>query len=377
MTRYSATDWGLLLLRLGFAALLIGLHGWTRLLRAFNFVVHGTPWTFVDLVGRLGFPFPPAFAVASALSESAAVTLIAIGLFTRPAAAIVAFNMAVAFYNEAGKGDPFELPGAVPAARARRGGRRPRARSQWIAAAPPARQKVKRRRRFSSSFFASSAGILPSAAKSANGPLSRPELDYRSRFLGVNAADQDEIVLDRLVHVDLAVVAQQVVFDRAVVVVVDLRPAGDHLVDDLLPLDLVFARHDPLRRVAQHADPLERVRARSRGQRHLLTGRRRRARSGPPGQVPRPRPTRSSPRHMPPRTSWLPARSRSFEYEASAFTQYAGAVAHVTRPRRKTARRRAPPPPSQTMARERGQSARNRRHGRVPEPRRAPPDREV
>ncbi len=69
-----------------------------------------TPWTFVDLVGRLGFPFPPAFAVASALSESAAVTLIAIGLFTRPAAAIVAFNMAVAFYNEAGKGDPFELP---------------------------------------------------------------------------------------------------------------------------------------------------------------------------------------------------------------------------------------------------------------------------
>jgi putative oxidoreductase len=110
MTRYSTTDWGLLLLRLGFAALLIGLHGWTRLLRAFNYVVHGQPWTFVDLVGRIGFPFPAVFAVASALSESAAVALIAIGLFTRPAAALVAFNMAVAFYNEAGKGDPFELP---------------------------------------------------------------------------------------------------------------------------------------------------------------------------------------------------------------------------------------------------------------------------
>ena len=110
MTRYSATDWGLLLLRLGCAALLIGLHGWTRLLRAFNYVVHGQPWTFVDLVGRLGFPFPSAFAVASALSESAAAALIAVGLFTRPAAAILAFNMAVAFYNEAGKGDPFELP---------------------------------------------------------------------------------------------------------------------------------------------------------------------------------------------------------------------------------------------------------------------------
>jgi putative oxidoreductase len=110
MTRYSGTDWGLLLLRLGFAALLIGLHGWTRLLRAYNFVVHGQPWTFVDLVGRLGFPYPSVFAVLSALSESVAVALIAVGLFTRPAAAIVAFNMAVAFYNEAGKGDPFETP---------------------------------------------------------------------------------------------------------------------------------------------------------------------------------------------------------------------------------------------------------------------------
>ena len=110
MTRYSGTDWGLLLLRLGFAALLIGLHGWTRLLRAFNFVVHGQPWTFVDLVGRLGFPAPSVFAVLSALAESAGVALVAVGRLTRPAAALVAFNMAVAFYNEAGKGDPFELP---------------------------------------------------------------------------------------------------------------------------------------------------------------------------------------------------------------------------------------------------------------------------
>jgi len=110
MLRYSGSDWGLLLLRLGAAALLVGLHGWTRLGRAFNLAVHGTPWTFVDLVGRLGFPFPAVFAVLSALSESVAVVFIAVGLFTRPAAAVVAFNMAVAFYNEAGKGDPIELP---------------------------------------------------------------------------------------------------------------------------------------------------------------------------------------------------------------------------------------------------------------------------
>ncbi len=110
MMRLSGTDWGLLLLRLGFAALLVGLHGWTRILRAYNFVVHGQAWTFVGLVERLGFPFPSVFAVLSALSESVAVVFVAVGLFTRPAAALVAINMAVAFYNEAGKGDPYELP---------------------------------------------------------------------------------------------------------------------------------------------------------------------------------------------------------------------------------------------------------------------------
>jgi putative oxidoreductase len=110
MARYSSVDWGLLLLRLGFTALLVALHGWARLIRAFNFVVHGTAWTFVGLVERLGFPYPSVFAVLSALSESVAVVFVALGLFTRPAAAIVAFNMAVAFYNEAGKGDPYELP---------------------------------------------------------------------------------------------------------------------------------------------------------------------------------------------------------------------------------------------------------------------------
>jgi len=110
MTRQSEVDWGLLVLRLGFGALLIGLHGWTRLQKAFNLVVHGQPWTFVGVVQRLGFPFPSGFAVLSALSESVAVLFVLLGVFTRPAAAIVAFNMAVAFYNEASKGDPFELP---------------------------------------------------------------------------------------------------------------------------------------------------------------------------------------------------------------------------------------------------------------------------
>jgi putative oxidoreductase len=111
MTRPSSTDLGLLVLRLGYAALLVGFHGWTRFHRAFDYMFHGEPWTFVALVGRLGFPFPPLFAVLSALSESVATLFVGMGLFTRWAAGIVAFNMTVALLNELFKGDPIELPG--------------------------------------------------------------------------------------------------------------------------------------------------------------------------------------------------------------------------------------------------------------------------
>jgi putative oxidoreductase len=110
MNRHGTTDVGLLFLRLGFAALMLALHGWARFFRAYHYVVDKQPWTFVDVVARLGFPLPAVFAVLSALSESIAVALIALGLFTRWAAAVVALDMVVAFYNEAQKGDPYELP---------------------------------------------------------------------------------------------------------------------------------------------------------------------------------------------------------------------------------------------------------------------------
>src|SRR6186997_2597782 len=101
---------GLLVLRLGFASLLLGFHGWTRLGRAMGYVFYGHPWTFVDLVGRLGFPMPAVFAVLSATAESVGALLVALGLFTRWGAALIAINMAVALFNEAAKGDPLELP---------------------------------------------------------------------------------------------------------------------------------------------------------------------------------------------------------------------------------------------------------------------------
>ena len=101
---------GLLVLRLGFALLLLGFHGWTRLGRVVGYVFYGQPWTFVDLVERMGFPMPAVFAVLSATAESVGALLVALGLFTRWASALIVINMAIALFSEASKGDPLELP---------------------------------------------------------------------------------------------------------------------------------------------------------------------------------------------------------------------------------------------------------------------------
>jgi uncharacterized membrane protein YphA (DoxX/SURF4 family) len=110
MARTSRADWGLLVLRLGLVSLLLGFHGWARFLRAFHYAVQGEAWTFVAVVERLGFPIPGVFAVLSALSESIGAVLLGLGIVPRLASAIIAFNMAVAVFSEAGKGDPWELP---------------------------------------------------------------------------------------------------------------------------------------------------------------------------------------------------------------------------------------------------------------------------
>src|SRR5215207_7725234 len=101
MTQGKLTDWGLLALRLGLATLLIWFHGWARLGRAAGFAILGQPWGFVDVVGTIGFPMAGSFAVLSALAESIAPLLLALGVLARPAAALVAINMAVASASEA------------------------------------------------------------------------------------------------------------------------------------------------------------------------------------------------------------------------------------------------------------------------------------
>jgi putative oxidoreductase len=94
-------DFVLLLLRVGVGGMLCIYHGWAKLVGASGYVFRGTEWSMVGFVGGLGFPLPGFFALCAALAESVFAVLLALGLRTREAAAIVAFNMAVAVYHHA------------------------------------------------------------------------------------------------------------------------------------------------------------------------------------------------------------------------------------------------------------------------------------
>jgi putative oxidoreductase len=93
----ALSDTGLLLLRLfGGLALALG-HGLGKIPPSEG---------FIGMVGGLGFPAPEVFAWASGLAEFGGGLLLAMGLLTRPASLIVAFNMAVAAFLQHAD-DPF------------------------------------------------------------------------------------------------------------------------------------------------------------------------------------------------------------------------------------------------------------------------------
>jgi len=90
-------DIGILILRV-FAGLSLALaHGAGKLPPAAG---------FVQYLGTLGVPVPPASAWAAALAEFCGGLLLAAGLLTRPAAIPVMFTMGVAAFVAHG-GDPF------------------------------------------------------------------------------------------------------------------------------------------------------------------------------------------------------------------------------------------------------------------------------
>ena len=90
----ARSDIALLGLRLaGFGLLFI--HGWGKLV-----ALAGGQAGFVDSVARLGFPAPMVFAWAAALGETLGGLLVGLGLFTRFAAPVCAFTMAVAAFAQ-------------------------------------------------------------------------------------------------------------------------------------------------------------------------------------------------------------------------------------------------------------------------------------
>ncbi len=99
----TSTDLGLLIIRVAAGLAMAFSHGLGKLPPSER---------FIEGVTSLGFPLPVFFAWCATGAEFLGGLLIAIGLFTRPAAAMLAFTMAVAFFGVHGS-DPFgqkELP---------------------------------------------------------------------------------------------------------------------------------------------------------------------------------------------------------------------------------------------------------------------------
>lgn len=85
-------DVGLLIGRIGLGAMMAGVHGWPKLI--------GGPERWAKLGGAmksLGVTWQPeVWGLAAALAESVGGLLVVVGLFTRPAAAVIVFTMFVA-----------------------------------------------------------------------------------------------------------------------------------------------------------------------------------------------------------------------------------------------------------------------------------------
>lgn len=99
-------DLGLLVLRLAVGASLLIFHGWGKLT--------GGPetWRHVgEAMGNLGLHvWPVVWGAAAAFSESLGALLVLVGLFTRPAAGLIAFTMLVAALRHLNL--PADAPGA-------------------------------------------------------------------------------------------------------------------------------------------------------------------------------------------------------------------------------------------------------------------------
>ena len=95
-TGSAISDLALAIVRVSIGLLIALGHGIGKIWHDGQF---GPPEGFIQSTAKLGFPAPTFFAWCAALAEFGCGLLVAIGLFTRPAAAILVFNMAVAAFG--------------------------------------------------------------------------------------------------------------------------------------------------------------------------------------------------------------------------------------------------------------------------------------
>ena len=101
-------DFGLMLARVATGGIMAYAHGRGKVWNEEGF---GPPGYLIKGVTEMGFPVPTAFAWAAALTEFLGGILLALGLFTRPAALALTFNMAVAAFVAHAK-DPWFSTGS-------------------------------------------------------------------------------------------------------------------------------------------------------------------------------------------------------------------------------------------------------------------------
>ena len=94
-----AANLGLLVGRASIGLMMAIGHGWGKIYQASESGGHfGLMPGMVEETAKLGFPAPTFFAWCSSLAEFLGGILLALGLLTRPAAAVLAFNMGVAAF---------------------------------------------------------------------------------------------------------------------------------------------------------------------------------------------------------------------------------------------------------------------------------------
>jgi len=88
--------WGHLILRASAGLMIFYIHGWHKLVGGVAYLQHGTPWTLAREVAEMHFPAPVASAFAATVMQFICSPLIAVGLFTRLNAALLAATLSVA-----------------------------------------------------------------------------------------------------------------------------------------------------------------------------------------------------------------------------------------------------------------------------------------